>query len=460
MQFKRYFDKGTLCHYYVNTVYNTSSWRKPYCLRKEELLPFMTPDRAARLMQGLYFMWKARTVTSGLLKQKYHRIFDRTKVCEIITFSFCFVALTVSFLICGVIVQGRFYYVFSGKSKLIPRSSWFAPRIVKYRGFKDNIHAVYTEDVAAIIIQQKWRTLLMRRFLKALVRISYIERWDPIALKYKYINIDTDESTDKKPILLGSEAFDLNDVTIWTVEQTVMFIRRLGMRKYGYDEIIRKYKIDGQLLLFFQAEDFADVGIKNRVHIRRIEVELQKIFPDSRREAITAMFRSKREKMKRFKELEKAATDLQRVYRGHLARVERKYLADKLRIDTQERIQYERDTKMGTWWLQQEVPKSLSPIKDFGRRRDHFSVKGWGHYEGTKFISLNCTDEYLMSNITRKLTENLAKTGYDRRRAGDFRSGLNAARPKPLQGSGDDEAPVIGQRQPSLPPPPPPPVRK
>lgn len=377
-------------------------------------------------------MWKARTVTSGLLLQKYHRIFDRMK--------------------------GRFYYVFSGKSTLISRSSWFAPRIFKYRGFKDNIHAVYTEDVAAIIIQQKWRTLLMRRFLKALVRINFIERWDPIALKYKYVNIETDESSDKKPLLLGSEAFDVNDVTIWTPEQTALFIRRLGMRKYGYDAIIRKYKIDGQLLLFFQTEDFEDVGIKNRVHIRRIEVELQKIFPDNRRDAISAIFRTKREKMKRFKELEKAATDLQRVYRGHLARVERKYLLEKLRIDTHERVQYENDTKMGTWWLQQNIPKEPSPIKSFGRRRDHYSTKGWGHYEGTKFVSLNNNDEYLMSNVTRKLTENLAKTGYDRRRAGDFRSSLNAARPKPIQGE-DGEAPAIGQRQ-AMPPPPPPPVRK
>lgn len=52
LKFKRHFDRVSLNHYYYNTVYNTVSWRKPYCLRKLELLPFFTPDYAASLIQG------------------------------------------------------------------------------------------------------------------------------------------------------------------------------------------------------------------------------------------------------------------------------------------------------------------------------------------------------------------------------------------------------------------------
>ena len=183
---------------------------------------------------------------------------------------------------------------------------------------------------------------------------------------------------------------------------------------------MKKYSIDGQLLLFFDVEDFGDIGIKNRVHIRRIKIELDKIYPESRREAISAIFKVKREKMRRFKQLEGAAIDIQRVYRGHSARTERRYLREIERITLQERLQHERDTKVGVWWLQQSVPRVPSPLKDFGRKRDHYTVKGWGRWVENEWQSLNCDDEYLDSNITRKLTETLEKNGYDRRRVGEL----------------------------------------
>ena len=36
--FRRFFDRKSLNHYYYNPVYGTVTWRKPYCLRSEELL--------------------------------------------------------------------------------------------------------------------------------------------------------------------------------------------------------------------------------------------------------------------------------------------------------------------------------------------------------------------------------------------------------------------------------------
>lgn len=200
-------------------------------------------------------------------------------------------------------------------------------------------------------------------------------------------------------------------------------------------EILKKFNIDGQLLLFFDVDDFADIGIRNRIHIRRIKVELDKLYPESKREAISAIFKMKREKMRRFKELEAAAVDIQRLYRGYCARVERRYLTEIKRITRQQFLQHERDNKVGVWWLQQHVPLAPTSLKDFGRKRDHFTVKGWGRWVDNEWKGLNCDDEYLRSNITRKLTENLEKSGYDRRRDGQLK-GVLALK---LKNSGDDK---------------------
>eukprot|EP01035_Chromulina_nebulosa_P004052 gene4052-5538_t len=75
--FKRRFDRKTLCYYYFNTVYRTSSWRKPYCLRKEELCPYFSRSYAASKIQNLYYIWKAHAKTREQLKKQYVKIFDR-----------------------------------------------------------------------------------------------------------------------------------------------------------------------------------------------------------------------------------------------------------------------------------------------------------------------------------------------------------------------------------------------
>lgn len=103
-KFRRRFDKKTLNYYYVNTVYGTVSWRKPYCLRNEELFPFMPPPYAATKCQNLYHLWKAREKTRNELQLQYCKIFDRS--------------------------NGKFYYAYNGKSKLIPSSQWTRPHFL------------------------------------------------------------------------------------------------------------------------------------------------------------------------------------------------------------------------------------------------------------------------------------------------------------------------------------------
>lgn len=48
------------------------------------------------------------------------------------------------------------------------------------RSFPKDILPIYTVDVAAIIIQRKWRTILIRSFFQALARATYDEIWDPV----------------------------------------------------------------------------------------------------------------------------------------------------------------------------------------------------------------------------------------------------------------------------------------
>jgi len=101
---KRYFDVKTLNYYYYNPVYNTVSWNKPYCLKKQAFLPYMKPEYAASKCQNLYYLWLARLKSRKELINQYRKIFDRK--------------------------SGVFYYAYNGPSKLLPRQSWKKPSLL------------------------------------------------------------------------------------------------------------------------------------------------------------------------------------------------------------------------------------------------------------------------------------------------------------------------------------------
>ena len=81
------------------------------------------------------------------------------------------------------------------------------------------IRIAFTEDVAAILIQRKWRTILLRRFLRAIVRMTYEQQWDPVSGTYSYMHIDTEERLTHMPLLMGSERWDPFDVPDWSVDE-------------------------------------------------------------------------------------------------------------------------------------------------------------------------------------------------------------------------------------------------
>ena len=117
--------------YYYNTIYGTTSWRKPYCMRLKPLVPYYTDDEAASLIQGLYRMYQARLVVNPLLRKQFVKIFDRKKQ--------------------------HFYYAYIGKSKIPPKSRWRKPYYMHRSGFIKDIIPIFSDDIAAIRIQNLWR---------------------------------------------------------------------------------------------------------------------------------------------------------------------------------------------------------------------------------------------------------------------------------------------------------------
>lgn len=112
------------------------------------------------------------------------------------------------------------------------------------------------------------------------------------------------------------------------------------------------FKVDGKTLLLLDEPDFANVGITNRIHIIKIKVEIDRIYPPWLRESINSLHVIRREKLKRQQELEAAALVLQRVYRGHYGRCEVATLKETNRLILEkERLDNEL-TKNSAWWLE------------------------------------------------------------------------------------------------------------
>lgn len=122
---ERHFDKETLCHYYYNTLNHQTQWSKPKLLRQEELRPFLTPEEASAIMQGMYRQYKARKRANEQILLQYERIFDRHRA--------------------------QLYYAYVGWSPLPPRSSWTQPMLMNRRGYHGYIRIVWTDDVAATV---------------------------------------------------------------------------------------------------------------------------------------------------------------------------------------------------------------------------------------------------------------------------------------------------------------------
>ena len=187
-----------------------------------------------------------------------------------------------------------------------------------------------------------------------------------------------------------------------------------------------KYAIDGRTLLSFIAEDYELIGIKNKIHIKKILLELERFYPTSKRENFGSLYVLRREKIRKHKIFDDACIKIQRAFRGYMGR---KYVVAYKEKSHRIGIEQERMAKVaesGVWWsARAEVFQSIRVTgdhgvtgKSFGRRCDHLSVRGYGRYEDGRWIAVAGVVQD--GNPTRKLTEKLAISGYDARRQRKF----------------------------------------
>ena len=411
--FRRFFDRKSLNHYYYNPVYGTVSWRKPYCLRAEELFPFLDEYRAACWIQGLWHMWVARYHVVTNLKKFYKKAFDRQR--------------------------GLYFYSYHGPSLLMPKQQWKKPVLFGRRAYPYDILPIYTIDVAAVIIQRKWRSILVKQFIWNLVRVSYVREWDPVGGCFRYLNKDTRLMQDEKPSLLKNQPWDPSYVPDWTPHQVSIFLRRIGLKQYA--GLMLEYGVDGSSALMLDDEDFTNMNIMSKVHRRKIYVELRRVYKtDGTKLTMSDMHAIKRERIRKARIYKESATFIQRIYRGYVARVDRWNRAEVKRVRIAEDKRQQATIASAAWWLESEelnkpasanlpLPPVKDPLKAFGRRRDHKSSRGWGRWGlGGEWIPLENNDEneesennlyatkFTDSNPTRLYTERLRNSGYDAKR--------------------------------------------
>lgn len=214
-----------------------------------------------------------------------------------------------------------------------------------------------------------------------------------------------------------------------------MFIRKLGYKQYAEDII--NFKVDGRTLLLLDTQDFANINITDIIHIRKIQVEIDRLWPPWLRESINSLHLVRREKLKRQAELEAATITIQRVYRGHRGRIDAEQAQEVRRVLAQKKQFDHEISASAVWWLATieeqkhdtyQVPRQpvgtvapppeikLPPLKVFGRKRTHLSCNGWGRFDKTSGWVPVEDPNYTDTHISTQFTDGLRRTGYDRRR--------------------------------------------
>lgn len=320
--YRRYFDLTSLCHYYYNSKWGYVTWRKPYCLRLEELYPFFTEDTGASKIQCLYHLWKSRVKINARLKEYYIKVFSRDR--------------------------GRFYYCWLGKSTLLPKSNWKQPFLLGRRGYPYEIKPVFTRDAAVVVIQRLWRSILIRRMMYALVRGAYEQIWDPVSGTHTYYHRETEILYREKPKLLGKQPWDPNFIPMWNKDDVYMFLRRIGFKSYA--DNLYEYGIDGKALLLLDNEDFDNLDIFNKIHRKKIKAEVYKKYPHEFRERASEEQTMRREAIRKLKLFTMASKLIQSVFRGYLARKEVWLKKEMIRLAIFEAEISREVQATGVWW--------------------------------------------------------------------------------------------------------------
>ncbi len=232
-------------------------------------------------------------------------------------------------------------------------------------------------------------------------------------------------------------------------------------------DTFKNYEVDGKALVMLDDEDFENLNIKNKVHIKKILVEMKRIYKATKPDVISEKHKYRRERIRRQKMYNAAARVVQACFRRYCKRKELRLTAEVKRVQ-KAAAKFQKLVELSkTWWtdlgsvpskqllpdggqigsdrakviaaykkhsngLQKTDPAAsvvLPPIKTFGKRRDYLSIDGWGRrgdglnskwtpspaavLEGQKkFLG----DAPLSSVFTDKLVVN----GYDKNRRTKF----------------------------------------
>ncbi|GMH51966.1 hypothetical protein TL16_g01127 [Triparma laevis f. inornata] len=440
--FDRFYSPSERQHYYYNTRTESVQWRKPYCLRSLELKPFMTYDDAAFKIQNMYLVKLAHELVVQKIKEQYEKIYDRT--------------------------SGHFYYYYTGievedeeeerstaivstnnnsvdsfqnnnnkigfkikeriKSFLAIHVQWVKPKNL----YSNDCKIVSTEDLAALRIQFAFRTMKAKQFMRVLVRAFFKYCYDPITGKHYYRNTVTGHSMWRKPRMLGKENWDPTDVREWPVNEVAYFFRRMGFKKYGYVDQVRKYQVDGKLLLTFEWEDYNYLGMVQSMHIKQTLLQLHrrewyKTHVDHPEDI------ARRDRLRRHHNVDAAARLLQRKYRQRYARARIRQFHEIIRVQKAKDAAEKARIEGQDWWPQRikGVYTGLDPTLKvaYGKRRMVKGVHGWGHYEGSKFIKgpEELNDEHVSRYYTKKLTADATEMKYTGGSVEDAMNNLDAS---------------------------------
>lgn len=280
----------------------------------------------------------------------------------------------------------------------------------------------------------------MRQFLQTVARATYDEVWDPVKGKFNYLNRDSSVLFPDKPKILRNEPWDPHRVPDWNVEQVSLFLRRIGLKQYV--EKMRTYGVDGNALILLDDEDYDNLVITNKIHRKKIAVEIDKIYQPHKKIVMSEEHTQRREKIRRQKMFHAAAILIQKHFRRHIAQKELNMLREMVRLHLMEERMKKRIAASGIWWSENpnlpskkmtELPLisstglKLPPIKTFGRKRDYLSFKGWGRkVDDGKSNWLPTPASLLDKNFmgdahpTGIFTQKLETNGYNEKRMAKF----------------------------------------
>ena len=97
--------------------------------------------------------------------------------------------------------------------------------------FSFNTQLRLTLEVAVMKIQFQWRRFMTKRLLRNLARKDFKRVLDPVVRSYCYWTPDG-QYLRRTPYLLGEERWEDKNMMLWTMQEVMVWIRRLGLKQY------------------------------------------------------------------------------------------------------------------------------------------------------------------------------------------------------------------------------------